>query len=314
MSSTPCFPQAALNSFASFIGSKETKTHIREKHKLGTRPKSRPTLYLILKWMLLGLHQLYWAHFEFRHPNRAQNLGQPAGTNSNLEGVLEPLARDEHPQAANTCMEKVNPDSSKGAKSANSSSKRKKAKYQTAVVRRSDRLQNIIRPASKQDVEPVIEDITLSDSDQEDDQEGVREEDQEDEQHAHMQEELPEPILCEKNMEEKIDYIVELLESIENSIETLNFKNESLTEENHQLSKQLEVARAKLEVYEKGPFWFSELMEKLKDAIVVGNLTRATETVVNILSGVGHNALPSQDVVREPGTAAKRKRGKQRKI
>lgn len=55
-------------------------------------------------------------------------------------------------------------------------------------------------------------------------------------------------------------------------------------------------------------------MEKLKDAIIVGNLTRATEAAVNMSSGVICNAFPSQDDVREPGTAAKRNRGKQRKM
>lgn len=134
------------------------------------------------------------------------------------------MARDEHPEVANISLEKVNSHSSKGAKYANISYKRKKAKYQTAAVRRSDRIQNIIRPASSHDIEPVIEDITRSDSDKKDDQEGDQEEDQEDEQHADMEEELSEPTLCEKNMEEKIDYVVQLLESLENSIETLNFK------------------------------------------------------------------------------------------
>lgn len=119
-------------------------------------------------------------------------------------------------------METVKSHPSKGAKSSNVSSQKKRPKYQTAVLRRSDRIQNIIRPAtaSDQDIEPVIEDITLSDSDQEDGQE----DDQEGKKHADMEEELQEPLLCPKTMEEKMDYLVQLLESLGNTVESLNFK------------------------------------------------------------------------------------------
>lgn len=144
------------------------------------------------------------------------------------------MARDEHTEVANTAMEKVKSHPSKGAKSSNVSSQKKRPKYQTAVLRRSDRIQNIIRPAtaSNQEIEPVIEDITLSDSDQEDDQEDGGEDDQEDggeddqldKKHADMEEELQEPLLCPKTMEEKMDYLVQLLESLGTTVESLNFK------------------------------------------------------------------------------------------
>ncbi|KAF3445811.1 hypothetical protein FNV43_RR10988 [Rhamnella rubrinervis] len=65
-------------------------------------------------------------------------------------------------------------------------------KYETIVVRQSDRIRNIIKPGMKDDVEPAIEDLTLSDTDQEENQENI----------------------------------------------------ESLTEENHQLSMQLQAALA----------------------------------------------------------------------
>ncbi|KAF3443682.1 hypothetical protein FNV43_RR13372 [Rhamnella rubrinervis] len=116
---------------------------------------------------------------------------------------------------------KANRDCTKVVKGANFSSIMKKRKYRTAVVRRSDRIRNIIKPATKVDVELVIEEIILTGSDEEESQESVDEEDQEDEQHAHMQKQQPQLNLCEKNMKEKIDYIVESLESLENSIETL---------------------------------------------------------------------------------------------
>lgn len=54
---------------------------------------------------------------------------------------------------------------------------------------------------------------------------------------------------------------------------------------------------------------FSELMEKLKDIMVVSSLTKATETAINMSSEALRNALSSQHVVGEPepGTAPKRK-------
>lgn len=58
---------------------------------------------------------------------------------------------------------------------------------------------------------------------------------------------------------------------------------------------------------------FSEVIEKLKDAILLGNLTRATETAINMSSGAILNTPSSQNVVREPRTAAKRHRPKGRK-
>ncbi|KAF3432487.1 hypothetical protein FNV43_RR27227 [Rhamnella rubrinervis] len=66
--------------------------------------------------------------------------------------------------------------------------------------------------------------IILNKSDEEENQESVEEEDEEDEQYAHMEEQQLELSLCKKNMEEKIDYIVELLESLENFMDTLNLK------------------------------------------------------------------------------------------
>ncbi|KAF3455788.1 hypothetical protein FNV43_RR00430 [Rhamnella rubrinervis] len=72
-----------------------------------------------------------------------------------------------------------------------------------------------------------------------------------DENHVHMEKDKPESNLCEKNMEEKIDYIVQTLECLQNSVETLNAKIESLTKENDELSKELEAALATVEALEQ---------------------------------------------------------------
>ncbi|KAF3433593.1 hypothetical protein FNV43_RR24695 [Rhamnella rubrinervis] len=146
---------------------------------------------------------------------------------------------------------KANRDCTKVAKGASFSSIMKNGKYQTAAVRRSDRITNIFKPVTEVDAEPVIEEIIMTGSDEEESQESIDEEDQEDEQHAHMQKQEPQPSLCEKNMEEKINYIIESLESLEDSVETLNMKIEFLREENHELSMRLEGALATLEIYGK---------------------------------------------------------------
>ncbi|KAF3449117.1 hypothetical protein FNV43_RR09841 [Rhamnella rubrinervis] len=68
-----------------------------------------------------------------------------------------------------------------------------------------------------------------------------------DENHVHMEKDKPESNVREKNMEEKIDYIVQTLECLQKSVETLNTKVESLTKENGDLSKELEAALATVE-------------------------------------------------------------------
>ncbi|KAF3457861.1 hypothetical protein FNV43_RR02521 [Rhamnella rubrinervis] len=207
-------------------------------------------------------------------------------------------------------------------KSTESPSKRRRKRYLTVHPKRSKRTENTNLPASSQDIGPVIGEMIPSESDKED------------EQNATEEEELPEPKSGKTNMEEKLDYIVQMLETQNNTEGTSNFKDsfpsgdpnttykslcvesqkriEALTKENQQLSVKLEVALGKLEVYEKGPLVFSELMEKLKDIIVVSSLIKATETAVNISSEALRNALSSLNAVQEPEpeaeTAAKKKR------
>ncbi|KAH7517212.1 hypothetical protein FEM48_Zijuj09G0038700 [Ziziphus jujuba var. spinosa] len=224
----------------------------------------------------------------------------------------------------------------KQAKSGKASSQKKGAKYQTAFRRRSDRIQNMAMPPRNEEIETVvIEDVNLNesepavieertlnenDNDEQDANMEVNEErtlsenDKEDEQHANMEEEQPEQTSSKKNMEEKIDHLVQLLESQGNAVETLNRLHvEALTKENRQLSLKLEVALAKLEAQEKGTLVFSELAEKIKDTMLMASLTRATETAITMTCEAIRSAIFSQDVVGGPGNTAKRNRANERK-
>ncbi|GLT63991.1 hypothetical protein SLA2020_365110 [Shorea laevis] len=85
-------------------------------------------------------------------------------------------------------------------------------------------------------------------------------------------------------------------------------KVESLTEENKQLAMKLETAICKVEAYQNGNHVFSEMLDKLKDVILISNLTKATETAVNFSSQALRNASSPGDVLGSDGSAAKRKK------
>lgn len=120
------------------------------------------------------------------------------------------------PECARPNREIINPASSKGEKFAQLCLPRK-AKYQKVGIRRSQRIQNTIVSVHSRHIEPLIEEIADSDSD--------REEVRVPEQHASDEEELPETTFVEKSVEDKIDFIVKLLETQEkNTEETVKFK------------------------------------------------------------------------------------------
>lgn len=75
---------------------------------------------------------------------------------------------------------------------------RKKTKYNCAVVRRSLRFQNGILPAGNENTEPVLEDTTAGES-------GSAEEQPTHKMHGSTS--------GEKSLEEKVDYIMQLLEA-----------------------------------------------------------------------------------------------------
>ncbi|KAE8681589.1 FZO-like [Hibiscus syriacus] len=83
-------------------------------------------------------------------------------------------------------------------------------------------------------------------------------------------------------------------------------KIESLMNENHQLALKLERALGKLEAYENGASAISEGLKKMKETILVTNLTRSTETAVNFST----QAFPLMDAGAEPLKKKKARTGK----
>ncbi|KAK9040904.1 hypothetical protein V6N11_016040 [Hibiscus sabdariffa] len=142
------------------------------------------------------------------------------------------------------------------------------------------------------------------------------------------------PIQTQKSLEEKVEYLLQQIEAQRKIIEELNFKAtrdsspngspggvdaryrnlffesqkkiESLTNENHQLALKLERALGKLEAYESGACMISEGLKKMKEMILVTNLTRSTETAVNFST----QAFPSTDAGAEPKASPKKKKSR----
>ncbi|XP_022758218.1 uncharacterized protein LOC111305193 isoform X2 [Durio zibethinus] len=187
-----------------------------------------------------------------------------------------------------------------------------KKRIALAMVRRSQRLQDAATPSQDKDIEHIIEEITMSESEK-------------DEEPLNLGEgKLPEPMLIRKSLEEKVDYLLKQLEEQEKAIKALKLKItrdssptptgnptaadvryrnlyfdsqkkiEALIDENHHVALKLERALGKIEAYENGICEFSKGLEKMKDMILVTNLTRATETAVNLSS----QAFPSKDAAK----------------
>ncbi|XP_021805691.1 uncharacterized protein LOC110749813 isoform X1 [Prunus avium] len=215
---------------------------------------------------------------------------QPEGPNPSSEQM------DQQHENASPPLEETNSMHMMQEKSTKSSHSKKRPKQLNSVVRRSLRIRNCDMPVQNQNIEPVIENI--SDSEMEEEQPPLEEQ----------------PTLGEKSMEEKIDYLIQLVETQNSKAKKrspvfskspeLGYKSlyinsqtkiEALKNENHELSLKLEVALGKLEGYEKGTCAFSGVMEKMKDVILVSALSKATERVVNVSSqAVGDNALSPQ--------------------
>ncbi|KAI4301260.1 hypothetical protein L6164_034554 [Bauhinia variegata] len=166
------------------------------------------------------------------------------------------------------------------------------------VLRRSQRIKSTVVHTSNQDLEPDVEDLTLSDNEN-------------DEPDTQVDKVLPEPEAkpSEQGLEEKIDCLFQRLEALENLIESLQSrldeniglneaassasisyrglyfdcqkKIEALTNENRQLTGKLENALGKVEVYEKENRNFLEALEKMKDVIMISNLAKTTEAAVS---------------------------------
>ncbi|KAA8543234.1 hypothetical protein F0562_021271 [Nyssa sinensis] len=219
------------------------------------------------------------------------------------------------PENANPSLETENFEPKLQTNSAILLSRKKASKYQSTIIRRSERLHNLTPPTRNQEIQSVIEEINLIESDKEDE--------------PHVEQNSPEIGLVKEGLEEKIDHLLQTVEElkskatighfpIESSRADLKYKNlyidsqkkiESLTNENCELAKKLEIAIGKLEAYEKGTRVCSKVVEKLKDVILISNLAKATETALNLSSEAIYDIFSSLDAAAEPeASAAKRKR------
>ncbi|KAK9984179.1 hypothetical protein SO802_033704 [Lithocarpus litseifolius] len=265
--------------------------------------------------------------------NNEEKAPMPESTNQSMERViLQPGNKnpslgtvESQPESLNPSLGNVELQLESGspaeqqANSAKPSNPKKRMTRHTSIVRRSKRVQHAITSALNPDIVPVVEEISLTETDEEYDPPPQKEQ--------NMPESTEPTSLGEKNLEKQIDNIVQRLEIQAKTIEDLKSevskksvssgsssgayvrykslyidsqkKIEVLTGENKQLSMKLETALGKLEAYENGNHVFSEMLGKLKDVILVSNLTKATETAVN---------MSSQALHLSPGDAGRRSR------
>jgi hypothetical protein len=168
------------------------------------------------------LHLLISLYFCYsKHENKNQSLervesqpgntipslkrveNQPKSVNPSLESV------ELQPETISPSLVRANTQSKRQAESVKPSNPMKRMRHRSGV-RRSDRIKSAVMPAQNSDIEPMIEEITLSESEKEDDFPAQREQN------------LPEPAnLGEKNIEEKINHIVQRLEKQEKAMEAL---------------------------------------------------------------------------------------------
>ncbi|KAI5589641.1 hypothetical protein BDE02_05G175800 [Populus trichocarpa] len=182
-------------------------------------------------------------------------------------------------QPANSTFEGVEPNLQMQSHFAKSYS-RKTARLTCAKVRRSERLKNSVVFTHNQDLEHVIEEITLIGGEEGD---------------GHADAKMSEHTSLGKNLEEKVDYILEMLEAqgktadvkfkaTKNSFsgscsggDDITYKSlyidsqkkvEALMEENYQLNLKFQNALGKIEAYEKGNPMACDVLEKFNEILL----------------------------------------------
>ncbi|PRQ26116.1 hypothetical protein RchiOBHm_Chr6g0291061 [Rosa chinensis] len=202
----------------------------------------------------------------------------PRSTNLKTERVQS------QPERPNLPTEEMAPENAPPQKK--SKARKKRPRYYTAV-RRSSRIRNTVTPSQNRSLQPVQ--ITISESESESDRE---------EEPPCLEENVEElAVRGEKTLDEKVDYAVQLLETMSSQgnnrisgtselrYRSLYFEsqkqNENLKKENRELSLKLQVALAKIEGFEKGSNASVEWMAKFKDVLLVTSLAKASEMVAS---------------------------------
>lgn len=197
---------------------------------------------------------------------------EPNNTNPSLQP-------ESSKQPANSTFEGVEPNLQMQSLFAKSYS-RKTARQTCAKVRRSERLKNSVVFTHNQDLEHVIEEITLIGGEEGD---------------GHADAKMSEHTSMGKNLEEKVDYILEMLEAqgktadvkfkaTKNSFsgscsggDDITYKSlyidsqkkvEALMEENYQLNLKFQNALGKIEAYEKGNPMACDVLEKFNEILL----------------------------------------------
>nr|XP_023872837.1 uncharacterized protein LOC111985421 isoform X4 [Quercus suber] len=213
--------------------------------------------------------------------NNEEKAPMPESTNQSMERViLQPGNKNPSLGAVESQPESLNPSlgdvelqlecgspAEQQANSAKPSNPKKRMTRHTSIVRRSKRVQHAMTSALNPDIVPVVEEISLTETDEEYDPPPQKEQ--------NMPESTEPTSLGEKNFEKQIDNIVQRLEIQAKTIEELKSevskksvssgspsgayvrykslyidsqkKIEVLTGENKQLSMKLETALGKLE-------------------------------------------------------------------
>ncbi|KAI9395271.1 hypothetical protein POPTR_005G209300v4 [Populus trichocarpa] len=169
---------------------------------------------------------------------------EPNNTNPSLQP-------ESSKQPANSTFEGVEPNLQMQSHFAKSYS-RKTARQTCAKVRRSERLKNSVVFTHNQDLEHVIEEITLIGGEEGD---------------GHADAKISEHTSMGKNLEEKVDYILEMLEA-QGKTADVKFKVEALMEENYQLNLKFQNALGKIEAYEKGNPMACDVLEKFNEILL----------------------------------------------
>uniref|UniRef100_A0A7N0U0G5 Uncharacterized protein n=1 Tax=Kalanchoe fedtschenkoi TaxID=63787 RepID=A0A7N0U0G5_KALFE len=208
-------------------------------------------------------------------------------------------------------------------------SSNKKAKFDNASIRRSQRIRNAVYHQQLiRDIEPVIQILDPSGSEKDDANNAEELNQQPEPNHSRIHDIEPVPpnqIQAGSEMENEDDPSQENSLEPEELIQKTNKtsvpgnkseigyrqlyvesrkKLEELTLANNELSLKLAVAEGKLEVYEKGSGIISSIIGKTKDAIMASALSKATEQLLaHTTSPIKLNKNPRAAVAKKKPVA-----------